>query len=82
MVSCSARSLASCLRRRTIVRNALTSVAVALGFRIDVPDVVRDRFLFFFQPLNALDDGLELVLGEFCRGSSLTAAAEVAIGYS
>ena len=41
---------------------------VALGFGIDVADIVGDRLLFFFQTLDALDDGLELVFGESCRG--------------
>src|SRR5665647_851626 len=45
--------------------------AVALGLRIDVADIIRDRLLFFFQPLDALDDGLELVFGKFCRGRFL-----------
>src|SRR5258708_7109822 len=45
--------------------------AVALGLRIDVADVVRDRLLFFFQPLDALDDGLELVFCKFGRGRFL-----------
>src|SRR5712671_781262 len=42
--------------------------AVALGFGIDVADIVRDRLLFFFQAFDTLDDGLELVFGEFRRG--------------
>src|SRR5260370_34035155 len=42
--------------------------AVALGFGIDVADVVGDRLLFFFKPFDALDDGLELVFGELGRG--------------
>src|SRR5436305_519842 len=45
--------------------------AIALGLRIDVAGIVRDRLLFFFQPLDALDDGLELVFGKFCRGRFL-----------
>src|ERR1700733_1769610 len=46
----------------------LDVVAVAFGFGIDIADIVRNRLLFFFQPLDALDDGLELVFGEFRRG--------------
>src|SRR4051812_12876346 len=46
----------------------LDVVAVALGFGIDVADIVRDRLLFLFQPLDAFDDGLELVFCEFRRG--------------
>src|SRR5260370_17388240 len=42
--------------------------AVALGFGIDVADIVGNRLLFFFQPLDALDDGLELVFCKFRRG--------------
>src|SRR5258708_20904892 len=34
--------------------------AVALGLRIDVADIVRNRLLFFFKPLTALDAVLEL----------------------
>src|SRR5712664_292613 len=32
--------------------------AVAFGLRIDIADIVRNRLLFFFQPLDAFDDGL------------------------
>jgi NTP pyrophosphatase (non-canonical NTP hydrolase) len=46
----------------------LDVVAVTLGFGEDVADVVGDRLLLFLQPLDALDDGLELVLGKFRRG--------------
>src|SRR5262249_5978391 len=45
----------------------LDVVAVALGFRIDIADVVGDGFLFLLQPLDPLDDGFELVLGEARR---------------
>ena len=45
----------------------LDVVAVALGFAVDVLDVVGNRLLFLFKPLDALDDGLELVLGEGMR---------------
>jgi hypothetical protein len=38
--------------------------AVALGFGIDVADVVGGRLLFLLEPLDALDNSLELVLGE------------------
>jgi hypothetical protein len=38
--------------------------AVSFRLRIDVADIVRNRLLFFFQPLDALDDGLELVFGK------------------
>src|SRR5215470_9493560 len=42
--------------------------ARALGLRIDVADVVGDRLLFLLQPLDALDEGLELILAESdCR---------------
>src|SRR5581483_1054853 len=41
--------------------------AVALAFGIDVADVVGDGLLLLLKPLDALDDGLELVLGETCR---------------
>src|SRR5215472_2199306 len=43
-------------------------VAVALGLGIDVAHVIGDRLLFFFQPLDALDEGLELILRETMRG--------------
>ena len=56
--------------------------AVALGLGIDVADVVRDGLLLFFQPLDALDDGLELIFREFGRGLFLDGGSEVAIGYS
>src|SRR5260221_7334351 len=46
----------------------LDVIAVALGFGIDVADIVGNGLLFLFQPLDALDDGLELVFGEFGRG--------------
>jgi ATP-binding cassette subfamily F protein uup len=36
--------------------------AVALGLGVDVADVVGDGLFFFFQPLDALDDRLELIL--------------------
>src|SRR5262245_63594671 len=38
--------------------------ARALGLRIDVADIVGDRLLFLLQPLDALDEGLELILAE------------------
>jgi hypothetical protein len=38
--------------------------AIALALGIDVADIVGDRLLLFFQPLDALDDRLELILGE------------------
>jgi hypothetical protein len=41
---------------------------VALGLGIDVADIVGDRLLLFFQPLHALDKGLELVLRKAGRG--------------
>src|ERR1700687_817530 len=46
----------------------LDVVAVALGFGIDVADLGEALLLFLSQPLDALDDGLELVFGEFRRG--------------
>src|SRR5262245_36869242 len=42
--------------------------AVALGLGIDVTHVIGDRLLFFLQPLDALNEGLELILGETMRG--------------
>src|SRR5712692_1199527 len=42
--------------------------AVALGLGVDVADIVGDGFLLFFQPLDALDDGLELIFCKCCRG--------------
>ena len=45
-------------------------VAVALGLGVDVADVVGDRLLLFLEPLDALDEGLELILGEI--GSRLS----------
>ena len=41
--------------------------AVALGFGVDVADVVGERLLFLFEPLDALDEGLEVILGEAVR---------------
>src|SRR5580704_6854587 len=41
---------------------------IALGFRIDVADVVGERLLLFFKPLDPLDKGLELVLGKAVGG--------------
>src|SRR6266536_2545829 len=40
---------------------------VALAFGVDVADVVGDGLLLFLQPLDALDDSLELVFCESCR---------------
>src|SRR5690242_14489320 len=40
---------------------------VALAFGIDVADVVGDGLLLFFQPLDTLDDGLQLILCKSCR---------------
>ena len=60
----------------------LDVVTVALGFGIDVADIVGDRLLFLFQPFDALDDGLELVFCKFRRGFFLDGGGEVAIGYS
>ena len=42
--------------------------AGALGFRIDVADIVGDRLLLLLEPLDALDEGLQLVLGKAGRG--------------
>src|ERR1700730_13003548 len=42
--------------------------AVAFRLGIDVADIVGNRLLFFFQSFDTLNDGLELVLGESCRG--------------
>src|SRR5580698_5516770 len=42
--------------------------AVALGLRVNVADVVGDRLLLLFEPLDALDDRLELILGEAVGG--------------
>src|SRR5271166_5752749 len=38
--------------------------AVGLGFRIDVADIARDCLLLLFQPLDALDEGFQVVLGK------------------
>ena len=38
--------------------------AVALGLGVDFLDVVGERLLLLLEPLDALDDGSELVLGE------------------
>src|SRR5882672_12015346 len=46
----------------------LDVIAIALGLGIDVADVVSDRLLLLLEPLDALDDGLELILGETRRG--------------
>ena len=46
----------------------LDVVAVALGFRIDIANVVGDGFLLLLQPLDPLDNGLELILGKSRRG--------------
>src|SRR5579871_467392 len=46
----------------------LDVVAVDLGLAVDVADVVGDRLLLFFEPLDAFDEGLELVLGEAVGG--------------
>src|SRR5262249_34368317 len=43
-------------------------VAVGLGLGIAITHVVGDRLLFFFEPLDALDKSLELVLRETVRG--------------
>ena len=43
--------------------------AVGFGLAIDVADVVGDRLLFLLQALDALDESLELVLGEAMGGS-------------
>ena len=42
--------------------------AVALGLGIDVADIVRDGFLFFFELFHAFDERLELILGETVGG--------------
>ena len=42
------------------------TIAFALG--IDVADIFGDSLLLLFQPLDALDDGFELVLRKACRG--------------
>ena len=52
--------------------------AGALGLGIDVADVVGGRLLLLLEPLDALDEGLELILGEAGGGSLLFAAAAVA----
>src|ERR1700757_3435311 len=44
----------------------IETVALALG--VDVANVVGDGLFLFFQPLDALDDGLELISCKFCRG--------------
>src|SRR5262245_24143020 len=42
--------------------------ARALGLGVDVADIFGNRLLLFFQPLDALDEGLELVPPEADRG--------------
>src|ERR1700674_2396233 len=42
--------------------------AVALGLGVDVANVVGDGLLLLLQPLDTLDDGLELIFCESCRG--------------
>ena len=56
--------------------------AVALGLGIDVADVVGGRLLFLLEPLDALDDGLELILGEAGSRLSFSAAAVAGIELS
>src|SRR5262245_19701648 len=41
---------------------------IALGLAVNILDVVRDRLLLFFEPLDAFDDRLELILCETMRG--------------
>src|SRR5208282_6049024 len=41
---------------------------VALGLGKDVANVVGDRLLLFFEPLDAFDERLELILGEAVGG--------------
>src|SRR5262245_50848367 len=38
--------------------------AVGLGLAIDVPDVIGDGFLLFLQPLDALHEGFQVILGK------------------
>src|SRR5262245_61807414 len=42
--------------------------AVALGLGIDIANIVGDRLLFLFDPLDALDNGFELGVGETAGG--------------
>ena len=42
--------------------------AVALGFGIDIADVVGERLFLLLEPFDALDEGLELILGEAVGG--------------
>ena len=82
IASCSLRSSTSCLRSRTTVPQRLDVEAVALGLRIDVADVVGERLLLLLQPLDALDERLEVILGETVAAASSLTAAAVAIGHS
>ena len=82
MVSCFCALVGVLLAHPHDGAQRLDVIAVALGLGIDVADVVGNGLLFFFQPLDALDDGLELVLGESRRGLFLDGGSEVAIGYS
>src|SRR5215467_5847967 len=45
--------------------------AVGLGFRVDVADIVGDGLFLLFEPLNALDEGFEVVLGNAGGGHAL-----------
>src|SRR5215469_10429212 len=45
--------------------------AVGLGFRIDVADIVGDRFFLLLEALDALDKGFEVVLGNAGSGHAL-----------
>src|SRR5262249_27165315 len=47
--------------------HGLHVVAVALGLGIDVADIVGNRLLLLLEPLDALDESLELILGETGR---------------
>ena len=72
------------MRSRTTVRKRLHVEAGALGFRINITDVVGDCFFFLFETFDTFDEGLELILGETVSGLIVfgSGGSGVAIGYS
>jgi len=59
--SASCRSAVSCLRSLITVRSVLVSKPVCLGLAVDFLDVVGERLLLLLEPLDALDDRLQLI---------------------
>jgi len=51
--------------------------AVGLGLGINVPNIVADRFFLFLQPLDALDEGLQMILRKRAAGRSTAAAVAI-----